>query len=85
MDADKKTTSQTPQQSMYGSTAMFGGGKAALGCNLRGDFSACKGRIPLWQPQEGGDAAVGRAGMLAALAVWDLRHTHSMTRFTGWE
>lgn len=27
----------------------------------------------------------GRDAELAAPPVWDLRHTHSMARFTGWE
>lgn len=79
MDADKKTSPTFKHWCVWRE-------EGCTGLEPKGDFSACEGRIPLWQPQEGWDAAAGSAGMqswqLWLCGIWD---THSMTRFTGWE
>lgn len=73
VDTDKKQQRHL-KQSLHVRAGVFAGGKAALSVTKR-RFLCLQGN-GRWQCRD---------AELAALAVWDLRHTQSMTGFTGWE
>lgn len=82
-DSDKsKKLHKYPNKIYPPALARSEGGRLLV--SRRGDCSVCKGMIPLWKLEEGGDAAVGSAGdaELTAVPAWELRRTRH-DKFSG--